>query len=138
MPNAVTSPNLTSIFEWCVINCSFNNKHKSDICFIMIGLSVQHLLTVLDLIGSIIGETYMIIWSTVRMFTLTKNKIFTWTPKIMRKMSTWRLGFLIILHYLVANFISYKKLVQKVKVSVGGPHTLAKWGSPGQLKVQKS
>jgi hypothetical protein len=43
------------IFEWCIVKCGSKNRHQKDMCLKEIGKHIQNLLTILDLIVSIIG-----------------------------------------------------------------------------------
>jgi hypothetical protein len=85
---------------------------KKYICSIEIGLRAQSMLTILGSIANMIGRTYMTTYMRMRIITLILNKIFIWTPKIMRQMVMAWLGFVNHLA-LFAGFINLREVGAK-------------------------
>ena len=69
-----------------MIGYASTNEYQKDMCLKEIGLRAQNILTILNLIINMIGGTYTTTeWAHI--FTLTMDKLFNPTLKIMRKVA---------------------------------------------------
>jgi hypothetical protein len=75
VPNLVTYPNQTPMFESYVMKYSSKNECHKDMCLKVIG-SCAHNLTILGSIVNMIVETYMTIYWNTRILTLLMHMIF--------------------------------------------------------------
>jgi hypothetical protein len=74
-----------TIFERCVIKDKCKNGYQKDMCLNEIGLSVQKMLSILGSIINIIGGKLCDHLMSLRIFTLTMNKIFMRVSKLTGK-----------------------------------------------------
>ena len=58
VPNLVTIPNRTPLFEWYVVRCGFKNGYPNDMCSKEIGQRAQNMITILGSIVNTIKRTY--------------------------------------------------------------------------------
>ena len=79
MPNLVTYPNQTHVFESYVMRCGSKNEYHKDMCIKAIGLCTQ-ILTILGLIVNTIVGTYMTMNLNTGILALLMNMIFIWVP----------------------------------------------------------
>ena len=75
MPNLVTYPNQTHVFESYVMRCGSKNEYHKDMCIKAIGLCTQ-ILTILGLIVNTIVGTYMTMNLNTGILALLMNMIF--------------------------------------------------------------
>jgi hypothetical protein len=79
VPNLVTSLNQILRFEWYVVTCDPNNGYQKDMCPKEIGLHARDMITILGSAVYQIGRD---------LYDHFDNKIFTYTPKMIRIVTT--------------------------------------------------